>query len=464
MKNLQKTIKNTVSIAGRGLHSGLNVTLHFEPAPENHGIVFQRTDIEGQPFIKADAALVSDTSRGTTLKNNGVKIQTVEHCLAALTAYEIDNVLIKTDGEECPILDGSAKPYAGLIEEAGIKTQSEEKNYFELQETLTYKDEKSGVEFIAIPSDHYEIKTMVDFDSKVLKPQYAHMHHLHQFKDEFLDAKTFVFLHELEPLIKHNLIKGGDLENALVFVEHLISEEKLKWLADFFDKHDVKVEEQGILNNTDLKYQNEPARHKLLDVVGDLALVGRPLKAKIIATRPGHESNVAFGRIIKKHIKETEETSDIPHFTSDQEPVYDINDIKKMLPHRPPFLLVDKIMEVSDKHVIGMKNATMNEPFFVGHFPNEPVMPGVLQVEAMAQTGGILVLSTVPDPENYVTYFAKIDKVRFRKKVVPGDTIIFKLELIAPIRRGICQMQGTAYVGNKIVMEAELVAQIVKNS
>jgi UDP-3-O-[3-hydroxymyristoyl] N-acetylglucosamine deacetylase/3-hydroxyacyl-[acyl-carrier-protein] dehydratase len=463
MDKMQKTIKNPVSISGRGLHSGLDVTLSFEPAAVNHGIKFQRIDMDGQPLIEADPGRVTDTSRGTTISSGEAKVQTIEHCMAALAGLEIDNALIKIDSEECPILDGSSTPYVNVLKEAGCVEQEAEKNYFELKETITYKDEETGVEFIAMPSDHYEVKVMVDYDSKVLRPQFAHLENIGQFEEEFADCKTFVFLHELEPLIKHGLIKGGDLENAIVFVEHLISDEKLKWLADFFDKHDVEVKEQGILNNTELKHQNEPARHKLLDVVGDLSLVGRPLKAKIIATRPGHQANVEFGKLLKKHIKQAEALQHIPQYDPKQKPVFDINQIKKLLPHRPPFLLVDKIMEMSESHVVGIKNATMNEPFFVGHFPNEPVMPGVLQVEAMAQTGGILVLSSVPDPENYITYFAKIDNVKFRRKVVPGDTIVFHLELLSPMRRGICHMKGRAFVGNEIATEAELVAQIVKN-
>lgn len=464
MKKFQKTISEPVTISGSGLHSGLDVTITIEPAAANYGIHFQRVDLDKQPILPADPCMVTDTSRGTTISKGEAKIQTIEHCMAALAGLQIDNALVKIDNEECPILDGSSTPYITAIKNVGIKELDVERNYFELQETLTYKDKESGIEFIAMPADEYEIKAMVDYDSQVLRPQFAHMERIEDFEEGFASCKTFVFLHELEPLIKHGLIKGGDLENAIVFVEHMIDEEKLAWLADFFDKHDVKVESQGILNNIELKYQNEPARHKLLDIVGDLNLVGRPLKAKIIATRPGHHANVEFAKILKQHIKDAEAKADIPAYDPDKKPVFDITAIKRMLPHRPPFLLIDKIIEMSDEHVVGVKNATMNEPFFVGHFPNEPVMPGVLQVEAMAQAGGILVLSSVPDPENYSTLFAKIDKVRFRKKVVPGDTILFKLELLSPIRRGLCHMQGTAYVGNNIVMEAELLARIVKNS
>mgnify|MGYP006278752837 CR=1 FL=1 len=462
MSKKQRTIKNSVSLSGRGLHSGVDVTLTFQKAEENHGIKFKRTDIETQPVIDADPELVVDTSRGTTLAKNSYKVTTIEHCMAALAALEIDNVLIEINAAEAPILDGSAKPFLDKLQEAGIEEQQEEKNYFELQENLILRDEEQNIEMIAMPGDHFEVSTMIDYNSSVLRPQYAHMKDISQFAEEFASSKTFVFLHELEPLIKNGLIRGGDLDNAIVFVDKIISQEELDRLSKFFNKPRVEVKDQGILNNIELLYQNEPARHKLLDVVGDLYLVGRPIKAKIITTKPGHYYNVEFAKKIKNHIRETEKASEIPSYDPNKEPIFDINAIRKMLPHRSPFLLVDKITEMSENHVIGVKNVTMDEPFFVGHFPKEPLLPGVLQVEAMAQAGGILVLSSVPDPENYITYFVKIDKARFRHKVVPGDTLIFKLELMAPIRRGMCQMKGTAYVGKKLMMEAELVAQIVR--
>lgn len=462
MSKKQRTIKNSVSITGRGLHSGLDVKMTFKKAGENHGIKFQRTDIESKPIIEAEPELVVDTSRGTTLAKNGQKVTTIEHCMAALAGLEIDNILIEIDSAEAPILDGSAEPYLKKLLEAGIEEQNEEKNYFELKENIILRDDKNEIEMIAMPNDHFEVSTMIDYDSAVLRPQYAHMKDISDFKEEFASSKTFVFLHELEPLIKHGLIRGGDLENAIVFVDKLISQEELDRLASFFNKPRVEVKDQGILNNIELQYENEPARHKLLDVVGDLYLVGRPLKAKIISTKPGHYYNVEFAKKIRKHISDQEKKNEIPTYDPNKAPIFDIIDIRKILPHRSPFLLVDKITEMSENHVVGVKNVTMDQPFFVGHFPKEPLLPGVLQVEAMAQAGGILVLSSVPDPENYITYFVKIENARFRHKVVPGDTLIFKLELTAPIRRGMCQMKGMAYVGNKLVMEALLVAQIVK--
>jgi UDP-3-O-[3-hydroxymyristoyl] N-acetylglucosamine deacetylase/3-hydroxyacyl-[acyl-carrier-protein] dehydratase len=462
MSDFQKSIKKPVNITGRGLHTGLDVTITFKQAPVNHGIRFKRIDLESNPVIEANPDYVIATSRGTTLSKNGTKVTTVEHCLAALAGLEIDNIMIEIDGPEVPILDGSSSPFISLFEKAGVVEQDAEKNYFELDKVIQWHDREKGIEMLAIPNDKFEVSTLIDYDSDVLRPQFAELKDIKEFKEGFAGCKTFVFLHELEQLIKHGLIRGGDLENAIVFVDKMISQEELDRLSEFFNKPRVEVKEQGVLNNTEFKYFNEPARHKLLDVIGDLNLIGRPLKAKIIATRPGHYSNVEFAKKIKKYIKEKETTSAIPHYDPDKEPLYDINDIKRILPHRPPFLLVDKIIEMSRNHVVGVKNITMNEPFFVGHFPKEPIMPGVLQVEAMAQAGGIFILSTVPDPENYTTLFAKIEHARFRKKVVPGDTLVFILELITPLRRGISNMKGTAYVGNKIVMEAELTAQIIK--
>ncbi len=463
MTNKQKTIQNSVSISGKGLHSGLDVTMTFHPAEENHGIKFQRVDIDEKPLINADANLVTDTSRGTTLTQKGHTVTTVEHCMAALSGLEIDNVLIEIDSVETPILDGSAKPYVDLLLQAGVKEQEADKNHFELKEIIKYQDANNpDIELIAIPNDHFEVRTIIDYNSKVLKPQYAHLKDIKDFNEHYAACKTFVFLRELQPLIDMGLVKGGDLENAIVYVDDVLEDEQLNKLKTFFNKPDVKVESEGVLNNIELKYDNEAARHKLLDIVGDLNLVGRPLKAKIIATKPGHKANTELAKLLKKHIEKVEEANKIPHYDVNKAPIYDINDIKRMLPHRPPFLLIDKIIEMGETHVVGVKGVTMNEPFFKGHFPNNPVMPGVLQIEAMAQVGGILVLSTVPDPENYSTLFARIDNVRFRQPVVPGDTLVFKLELTAPVRRGICQMKGLAYVGNKLVVEANLVAQIAK--
>lgn len=463
MTKMQRTIKNPVSISGVGLHSGKEVNMTFKPAPENHGYKFKRTDIEGHPVVDADILNVVETSRGTTIESNGVKILTVEHTLAALAGYEIDNILIEMDGPEPPIHDGSSAIFTKALAEAGIQEQNAKKEYFKITENILYSDPVRKVEIIAIPADEFKVSVMVDYESNVLGTQNANLEAIDNFNEDISKCRTFVFLHELEYLVSNNLIKGGDLNNAIVFVNRVISDEELSRLAGIFKREKVAVLKEGILNNTELHFNNEPARHKLLDVVGDLALLGKQLKAHIIATRPGHFSNVEFAKKIKSHLKQNKATKDIPQYNPNTKPIFDINQIKNILPHRPPFLLVDKIIELNDRFVVGLKNVTMNEGFFVGHFPVEPVMPGVLQVEAMAQVGGIFVLQTVPDPENYITYFLKIDNVKFRDKVVPGDTLIFRLELIDPIRRGICHMKGVAYVGNKIVMEAELTAQIVKN-
>jgi UDP-3-O-[3-hydroxymyristoyl] N-acetylglucosamine deacetylase / 3-hydroxyacyl-[acyl-carrier-protein] dehydratase len=461
----QTTLKAPVTVVGVGLHTGSEVTMTFKPAPENHGYKFQRIDIEGSPIIDADVDNVTDISRGTTITQNGASVSTVEHTLAALAGLEIDNVLIELNGPEAPIMDGSSMPFIEEIEKVGIQQQDAEREYFVIPSNIYYEETERHVEMTAMPYvDDYRVTVMVDYNSPVLGSQHASLSSISEFKKEIASCRTFCFLHELEMLLKHNLIKGGDLNNAIVVVDKVVGDEELEHLAKLFNREKIAVAREGILNNIELRYQNEPARHKLLDVVGDLALVGMPLKGHIMAARPGHAANVAFAKKIKALIKKEKAKKNIPTYDPNAKPVYDINGIMNILPHRQPFLLIDKITELTQKHVVGIKNVTMNEEFFKGHFPGNPVMPGVLQVEAMAQTGGILVLNTVPDPENYWTYFMKIENARFKDKVLPGDTIIFRCDLIAPIRRGICQMRGIAFVGDKIVMEAELMAQIVRKS
>lgn len=459
MSDKQKTIKSAVSIKGIGLHTGEEVTLTFHPAPLHHGFKFQRIDLENKPIIDASVKNVTDLSRGTTLEQNGGKVSTVEHSLAALTGLDVDNVLIEINGGEVPILDGSSKPFLEVLEKAGIEEQDADRDYYVVRKPIKYVNKDRGVELMIVPDEGYSISTMIDYNSEVLGSQHATMSSLNEFKSEISSCRTFVFLHELEMLLNHNLIKGGDLSNAIVIVDKTVEKDELDRLATLFNKPSVEVKSEGILNNIDLHFANEPARHKLLDVVGDLALVGKKIKGKVIAKRPGHAANVELGKLILETMsKESKEV----YFDLTAEPLYDTVQIMGLLPHRPPFLLVDKIMECENDRVIGVKNVTMNEPFFEGHFPKEPVMPGVLQIEAMAQTGGILVLSQVEDPENYITYFMKIDKVKFKRKVVPGDTLVFDLSLLTPVRRGICHMGGKAYVNGKVVMEAEMMAQITK--
>jgi len=457
----QKTLKKAVSIEGVGLHTGENVKLTLKPAPANYGFKFVRSDLEGKPVIEASAQFVTKTQRGTVLEKNGVQVHTTEHVLAALTGMDIDNCMIEINAAEPPIKDGSAKYFVEMIESAGIVEQDTEREYFVVKKVISYVDPETGSEILIMPADHYEITAMVDFGTKVLGTQNAYLKAVKDFAKEIAPARTFSFLHELEMLLKNGLIKGGDLSNAIIFVDKEISNETKELLKDYFKKDDFEVKPNGILNNINLQWPNEAARHKLLDVVGDLALIGTKLKGKVIANKPGHKVNTAFAKKLQKIIK-NEKRNKVPEFDLNQPPLMDVEKIMTLLPHRPPFLLIDRILELSDTHVVGMKNVTMNESFFIGHFPGAPVMPGVLQVEAMAQTGGILVLSSVPDPENYLTYFMKMDKVKFKRKVKPGDTLIFKADLISPIRRGICHMQAYAYANGQLVAEAEMMAQIVR--
>lgn len=458
----QTTINKPVTVSGVGLHTGISVNLTFHPAEENHGYKFKRIDIEGTPIIDADVDNVTDTSRGTTLEQNGASVSTVEHALAALVGLEIDNVLIEIDAPEAPIMDGSSIMFIEALESVGIKQQEKDREYFIIPHNITYSESDRQVEMVAIPSSDYRITVMVDYNSPVLGSQHATINSITDFKTEIAACRTFCFLHELEMLLQNNLIKGGDLNNAIVVVDKQVDQEELSHLAHLFNRPSIDVAKEGILNNVELRQQNEPARHKLLDVVGDLALIGMPIKGHIMAARPGHAANIAFAKKIKALIKKEKLRKNIPVYNPNIPPIYDVKQIQKILPHRPPFLFVDKIIELTATHVVGVKNVTINEQFFEGHFPGEPLMPGVLQIEAMAQTGGILVLNNVEDPENYSTYFLKIENVRFKDKVVPGDTLIFRCDLIAPVRRGICQMKGVAFVGDKIVSEAELMAQIVK--
>lgn len=464
MVEKQRTLNATLTFKGVGLHTGEPVHLEICPAPENHGYKFQRTDLEGQPIIKADADLVVATDRGTTLEHKGARVYTTEHVLAALYGCQVDNALIKLDGPEVPILDGSAWPYVEAIEQVGYQDQQADREYFELQENIPWEDLDKGIEFLAVPDNNYRITVMVDYQSPVLGTQHASMYHIGEFKKEIAACRTFVFLRELEFLATNNLIKGGDLDNAIVLVDRTdVSQEELDRLAKLLGKEDLKISIDGIgvLNSSKLKCENEPARHKLLDIVGDLALVGKPIKAHILAARPGHSGNVRFAKVLKEQIKKQEKAGRTFDVTS--EPLYTIQDIERMLPHRFPFLMVDKIMEIREESIVGVKNITMNEPIFTGHFPGNPVFPGVLQIEAMAQVGGIFALSKVEDPHLYSTYFMKIDNVKFKQKVVPGDTLVFELSLLSPIRRGLVEMGGKAFVNGKVVMEAEMLAQVIKD-
>ncbi len=457
----QHTLKQSVGISGTGLHTGVLADLTLKPANAGFGIQFQRVDLPNKPVIKADCDLVTDTSRGTTLESNGAKVSTVEHLLAALVGMGVDNVLIEINGPEIPIKDGSAMAFIDLIEEVGVEEQDAAKLWYSIDENLYLTDEEKRVEMVIMPAREYQITTLIDFNSPVLGTQHAELKSMRHFKEKISRSRTFCFLHELEMLLQHNLIKGGDVNNAIVVVDKPIGEEELSRLKKIFNKDDIEVKSEGYLNNLELRFPNEPARHKLLDIVGDLALIGYPVKGRVIANRPGHSSNVEFARLIKKHIKANKHLKGVPHYDPAVPPVYDLQYIEKTLPHRFPFLLVDKIIELTDERIVGVKNVTFNEWFFQGHFPQNPVMPGVLQIEALAQCGGILAINLAGEGQ-YDTYFLKIDNCKFKQMVRPGDTMILKMELTAPIRRGICEMRGTVYVGGKVATEADLVAQIVK--
>lgn len=457
----QHTLAQSITISGVGIHSGHSVTMILEPADPNSGIIFQRTDLKDQPTVKADVDFVVETNRSTTLSNNGATVNTVEHLLAAFVGCEVDNVLVKIDGPEIPILDGSSRPYVEAIEKAGRLKQNAIKTWYSIDHNIYFLDENKKVEMVAMPSTEYRINTLIDFNSPVLGTQHAQLSNVSEFNTEVAPCRTFSFFHELEYLLKNNLIKGGDLNNAIVVVDKPVSDEQLETLSKAFGKEKFAITSEGYLNNLKLRFPNEPARHKLLDLVGDLALVGMPFKAHIIANRPGHASNVEFARKIKEHIKKNRFKVNVPTYYPDKAPLYDSVAIEKILPHRYPFLLVDKIIELTDTYTVGIKNVTYNEPFFQGHFPGNYVFPGVLQIEALAQCGGILAIPKDTE-DKYDTYFLKVDNCKFKQKVVPGDTLILKMELKSPIRRGICEMRGTIFVGSKVVCEADLTAQIVK--
>lgn len=462
MSEKQRTIASQAKIKGRGLHSGVEVEVIINPAPENHGYQFIRKDLEGAPAIRAVAENVQLTERSTTLVDQNASITTVEHLLSALYGLGVDNALIEVNGPEIPIMDGSAKPFVDMILNAGIVEQNAERHYYRIKEKIEYRDEEKQIEIVAYPDNDFRIDVHIDFNSKIIGHQSATMYNISQFEKDFSSCRTFVFLHELEHLQKHNLIKGGDLENAVVISDRPVTQDEIDRLAELLGKPSVKVKTEGILNENNLAFPNEPARHKLLDVIGDLALCGVRLKGRIIATKPGHQANVQFAKILRKYIKQSQHKPEAPEYDPEKEPLFNINQIQRMLPHRYPFLLVDKITHMDDWVITGIKNVTMNESFFEGHFPDEPIMPGVLQIEALAQVGGILLLSSVPDPENHLLYFLRIDSVKFKRKVVPGDTLNIKMELKEPIKRGIALCKGVGFIGNQIAIEAEFMAQLAK--
>ncbi len=459
----QKTLAKSFSLEGVGLHTGKSVIIEFEPAEVNHGIRFMRVDMQDQPILNADVNQVVSTNRGTTIRNGEAQISTVEHVLSALAGLSVDNVLIKVNGPEIPIMDGSAFHFVQGIQKAGLTEQAADREYFEIEEPISFRDEVTGTELLALPGDKFEITAMIDFNSQILGHQYASLQDIDDYADQIASCRTFVFIRELEQLFDQNLIKGGDLDNAVVIADRLMEQDELDRLAKKLGKQSIKVEKTGILNTTSLKFENEPARHKLLDVLGDLTLLGRPIKGKIVARKPGHTANIEFTKLLKRKMVEQRKLKGRPKVDPDQPPLFDVESIRKLLPHRYPFLLVDKIIEMTDTYIVGVKNITFNEPFFQGHFPGNSIFPGVLQIEALAQVGGVFVLSKVEDPENWGTLLLKIDNTKFKNKVSPGDQLILKMELLSAVRRGICLMYGTAYVGSKLVSESEITAQIVRN-
>ncbi len=461
MTEKQKTIASEVSLKGKGLHSGKEVEVKIKPADVDFGFAFQRIDLDNKPIIHAIAPNVVNTARGTTLMENDAHIMTIEHLCAALFGMDIDNALIEINGPEIPILNGSSAPFISAIESVGVQEQDAERIYYEIKEKISYKDSK-GVSLEVFPDDHFSVDVHIDYNSKVLGYQFASLDNIQDFKDQISECKTFVFLHEIEALAKNNLIKGGDLDNALVIIDNPMSQEELDRLADLFNKPHISVRPEGILSNTKLVFQNEPARHKLLDVIGDLSLIGKRIKGKVIARKPGHHGNTEFAKIIYDVIKKEDSKPSPPSFDQKSEPIMDINEIKKKLPHRPPFLMIDKITYLDNNTICGIKNVTMNEAFFIGHYPDEPIMPGVMQIEAMAQCGGILLLSFVPDPENYALYFLKIENIKFKHKVVPGDTLNIRMKLLEPVKRGIAKTYGQAFVGETLVVEGYFMAQLAK--